>query len=208
MVDSQSWAAVPFHFWSVVFFAFGCIVGSLLNVCIHRMPRGESIIWPPSHCPHCQYAIPWYLNVPLFTWVYLRGKCAHCGASISARYFLVELLTGGTFLACWLVYGNQSVLVVLAYCLLLSGFIVAAFIDLEHLIIPDEITIGGIFAGFLCSAAIPALHSVSSPAPALKRSLLGIAVGAGLIYGIIRMAKLIWGRYKLLLEPDTKVPKK
>jgi leader peptidase (prepilin peptidase)/N-methyltransferase len=205
MGNAQDWAAVPFHFWSVVFFALGSIVGSLLNVCIHRMPRGESIVWPPSHCPHCHYAIPWYLNVPLVTWVYLRGKCAQCGAAISVRYFLVELLTGGVFLSCWLMYGERSALLALAYCLLLSGFIVATFIDLEHLIIPDEITLGGTVVGFLCSAAVPALHAVSAPAPALKRSLIGIAVGAGLIYGILRMAKFFFGRYKLFLEPDTKV---
>jgi hypothetical protein len=90
----------------VVFFVFGTIVGSLLNVCIHRMPRGESIVFPPSHCPHCQYAIPWYLNVPLFTWLYLRGRCANCGAKISVRYFLVELLTGVAFLGAWLAYGT------------------------------------------------------------------------------------------------------
>src|ERR1035441_10123314 len=83
--DSHTWAAVPFHFWSLVFFVFGSIVGSFLNVCIHRMPLGQSIVSPPSHCPHCQYSIPWYLNVPLVTWLYLRGKCRNCGASISTR---------------------------------------------------------------------------------------------------------------------------
>ena len=93
------WAAVPFHFWSLVFFVFGSIVGSFLNVCIHRMPLGQSIVSPPSHCPHCKYSIPWYLNIPLVTWLYLRGKCRNCGAPISIRYFLVELLTAVTFLA-------------------------------------------------------------------------------------------------------------
>src|SRR5208282_1020679 len=142
--DSHAWAAVPFHFWSVVFFVFGSVVGSFLNVCIHRLPLGESIVSPPSHCPHCQYTIPWYLNVPLVTWLYLRGKCANCGAAISARYFLVELLTGLAYLACWLAFGRQNVphsgLLVLACCLFLSGLIAATFIDFEHFIIPDEIT--------------------------------------------------------------------
>ena len=98
--STSLWAAVPFQFWSVVFFVLGCIVGSFLNICIHRLPLDESIVSPPSHCPHCKYSIPWYLNIPLVTWLYLGGKCRNCGARISARYFLVELLTGVAFLSC------------------------------------------------------------------------------------------------------------
>src|SRR5437868_2299814 len=140
MFDAEVWASVPFHFWSVTFFVFGTMVGSLLNVCIHRMPLGQSIVHPPSHCPHCKYSIPWYLNVPLFTWLYLRGKCANCHSPISVRYFLVELLTGIVFLGCWLSFGTLSPALALIYCLVLSGFIVATFIDFEHFIIPDEVT--------------------------------------------------------------------
>src|SRR5258706_5780113 len=161
--DPLVWAQVPFHFWSVTFFVFGTMVGSFLNVCIHRMPRGESIVSPPSHCPHCQYSIPWFLNMPLVTWLYLRGKCANCRAPISIRYFLVELLTGIAFLACWLSAGRAFPLLALAYCVVLSGFIVATFIDFEHFIIPDEITLGGIVAGVLCSFAVPALHHRTDP---------------------------------------------
>ena len=91
--DPHNWEAVPFHFWSLVFFAFGCIVGSFLNVCIYRMPLDLSVVSPPSHCPHCKNAIPFYLNVPLLTWLSLRGRCRNCGAPISPRYFIVELLT-------------------------------------------------------------------------------------------------------------------
>ena len=83
--DPKVLAQVPFHFWTTVIFVFGCVVGSFLNVCIYRMPRGESIVHPPSHCPHCNYSIPWYLNSPLFTWVFLRGRCANCRAPISVR---------------------------------------------------------------------------------------------------------------------------
>src|SRR5215831_11483647 len=127
MFDPVVWAAVPFHFWSLVFFVFGTIVGSFLNVCIHRMPRGVSIVSPPSHCPHCGYSIPWYLNVPLVTWLYLRGKCAHCGAPISIRYFLVELLTGLLFLSCWLSFGHRSFLLAIIYAMFLAGLITATF---------------------------------------------------------------------------------
>src|SRR5262245_53691953 len=96
---------LPSAFWGTVFFVFGCMVGSFLNVCIHRMPRGLSVVSPPSHCPHCSHQIPWSLNLPLITWLYLRGKCSNCRAPISVRYFLVELLTGSLFLACWLAFG-------------------------------------------------------------------------------------------------------
>jgi leader peptidase (prepilin peptidase)/N-methyltransferase len=92
--DAGYWAAVPFHFWSLCFFVLGCIVGSFLNVCIHRLPLGMSIVTPPSHCPHCKYSIPWYLNVPLVTWLALRGRCKNCGAPISSRYLVVGLLAG------------------------------------------------------------------------------------------------------------------
>src|SRR5712664_1439065 len=160
--DPAVWAAVPFHFWSVVFFVFGSIVGSFLNVCIYRLPLGQSVVSPPSHCPHCQYSIPWFLNVPLATWLYLRGKCANCRAPISVRYFLVELLTGVLFLGCWLKYGAvgdpiPTIPLAIVYCVFVAGLVVATFIDFEHFIIPDEITIGGMVVGFLASFAVPSL---------------------------------------------------
>ena len=203
--NASYWDQVPFHFWSVVFFVFGAIVGSFLNVCIYRMPLGESIVSPPSHCPHCRYSIPWYLNVPLVTWLYLRGKCANCRAPISIRYFLVELLTGVTFLCCWLYAGHYSVWLALIFCLFLSGLIVATFIDFEHFIIPDEITLGGTVVGFVCSLLLPALHGRHSVAASLVDSLLGILAGAGLVYAILRAGKLAFGRQRLELPAACKV---
>lgn len=205
MFDPNVWASVPFHFWSFVVFVFGSIVGSFLNVCIHRMPRGESIVSPPSHCPHCGYSIPWYLNLPLVTWLWLRGKCANCGAPISIRYFLVELLTAILFLCSWLRFGHYSPAVALAYCVLLAGFVVATFIDFEHFIIPDEITIGGMFVGFFLSFLIPKLHGANSLSEAMGRSFLGILVGGGLIYAILRVGKLVFGKQKRPFEADTKI---
>jgi len=165
---------VPFHFWSVVIFVFGTIVGS-------------------------------FLNVPLLTWLYLRGKCANCREPISARYFLVELLTGLLFLGVWLMYGHQSATLVVVYCVLVGGLIVATFIDFEHFIIPDEITLGGIVIGFLFSFVVPGLHHEQTAVKALRDSFLGIAVGGGLIYGILRMGKLLFGRKKLSLPAETRV---
>ncbi len=203
--DPAVWAALPFHFWTAVLFVLGCMVGSFLNVCIHRLPLGQSIVSPPSHCPHCKYSIPWYLNVPLVTWLFLRGKCANCRAPISIRYFLVELLTGLMFMGCWVVVGRGSPAVALVYCVLVAGLIAATFIDFEHFIIPDEITFGGMAAGFVLSFLVPAIHDTSSIISAVKQSLLGVAVGAGIIYGILRLGKLMFGRQKFALPGETKI---
>ncbi len=205
MFDPEIWAKVPFHFWSVVVFVFGTLVGSFLNVCIYRMPIGKSVVTPASHCPYCGYAIPFYLNIPLVTWLMLRGKCANCNAPISIRYFLVELLTGLMFLACWLAYGGNSAALALVYCLVMAGLIVATFIDIEHFIIPDAITFGGMAAGFVCSALVPALHLTTKVTDSLRASFIGILIG-GLVVQSVRLAgKLAFGRVKIALAGETKV---
>ena len=203
--DPHNWEVVPFHFWSLVFFAFGCIVGSFLNVCIYRMPLDLSVVSPPSHCPHCKYAIPFYLNVPLLTWLLLWGKCKNCGASIKPRYFIVELLTGLAFLACWLAFGHASPWIAAVYCLFLAGLITATFIDFEHFIIPDEITFGGAVVGFVISFFLPQLHGTNSLKVGLERSALGIAIGAGIVYAVLRLGKLLFGRQKIKLPDGAKI---
>jgi leader peptidase (prepilin peptidase)/N-methyltransferase len=203
--DAGTWARVPFHFWTVVFFVLGAIVGSFLNVCIYRMPLGQSIVSPPSHCPHCNYSIPWYLNIPLVTWLYLKGKCANCHAPISIRYWLVELLTGLVFMFCWLGFGHQSAAGALVYSVFLAALIVATFIDFEHFIIPDEITLGGIVVGLLASFLVPALHAVDSPGKSLAASFAGVLTGAGVVYAILRLGKLLFGIRRIKLEPAERV---
>jgi leader peptidase (prepilin peptidase) / N-methyltransferase len=203
--NAHNWAVVPFHFWSLVFFSLGCIIGSFLNVCIYRMPLDLSVVSPPSHCPHCKYAIPFYLNVPLVTWLALRGRCKNCGAPISPRYFIVELLSGLTFLSCWLVFGNLSAGLAIIYAIFLAGLICATFIDFEHFIIPDEITFGGMVVGFAASFFLPTLHGVKTPEAGMMRSVLGIVVGAGIIYAILRIGKLLFGRQRIALPADTKI---
>lgn len=203
--DRQVWAAVPFHFWSAVFFVFGSMVGSFLNVCIHRMPLGQSVVSPPSHCPHCRYSIPFYLNIPLVTWLYLRGQCRNCGSPIAIRYFLVELLTAVLFLAVWLVHGSRSPLVALVYCLVLAGFVAATFIDFEHMIIPDEITIGGMVAGFVLSFLVPGLHQAQTVARSLEQCLAGMALGVAVVYAILRLGKWLYGRHDVELGGATRV---
>jgi len=212
MFDPKIWAQVPFHFWTLCFFVFGSVAGSFLNVCIHRMPREESIVRPPSHCPHCGYSIPWYLNIPLITWFSLRGRCANCQAPISVRYFLVELLTAVVFAGCWLRFGHTHPMVALVYCGMISGMIAATFIDFEHFIIPDEITFGGMAVGFLTAFLVPASHldflyfrPLRSSGDAMIDSLIGMAVGGGIVYGMLRLGKLLFGRYRVVLPPATRI---
>jgi leader peptidase (prepilin peptidase)/N-methyltransferase len=200
--DAGYWAAVPFQFWSLCFFVLGCIVGSFLNVCIHRLPLGMSIVTPPSHCPHCKYSIPWWLNVPLVTWLALRGRCKNCGAPISSRYFIVELLTGLMFLACWLEFGNpvhqyRSMPRALVYAALFAGLICATFIDFEHFIIPDEITFGGVAAGLLASFFLPQLQNARTHGAGILWSAVGAVTGAGIVYAFSRLGKLLFGRQRL-----------
>ena len=200
--DTGYWAAVPFHFWSLCFFVFGCIVGSFLNVCIHRLPLGMSIVTPPSHCPHCKYSIPWFLNIPLVTWLALKGRCKNCGASISPRYFVVELLTGLMFLACWLEFGNPlhqypSMPLALVYAVFLAGLICATFIDFEHFIIPDEITFGGVAVGLVASFFLPQLQNAHTHGAGILWGAVGAVAGAGIVYGFSRLGKLLFGRQRL-----------
>ena len=208
--NAHNWSVVPFHFWSLCFFALGCIVGSFLNVCIYRMPLELSVVSPPSHCPHCKYSIPFYLNIPLVTWLALKGRCKNCGAPISPRYFIVELLTGIAFLGCWLEFGGanhplQSMPVAFVYAVFLAGLICATFIDFEHFIIPDEITLGGIVVGIAASFFLPQLQDAASPGVGMTRSFLGAAIGAGIVYAILRLGKLMFGRQKIKLPAETKI---
>jgi leader peptidase (prepilin peptidase)/N-methyltransferase len=208
--NSHYWTVVPFHFWTVVFFAFGCIVGSFLNVCIHRLPLGMSIVTPPSHCPHCKYSIPFYLNIPLLTWLTLRGRCKNCGAPISPRYFIVELLTGLAFLGCWLKFGDRlhpyhSMPLALVYGVFIAGLIVATFIDFEHFIIPDEITLGGAVAGVVVSCLLPSLQHAASHWWALLWSVIGVLAGAGIVQLFRWMGKVLFGRQRVKVPPKGKI---
>ncbi len=148
---------------------FGMVVGSFLNVCICRMPQNKSIVTPPSHCPHCSYQIRWYDNIPLFSYLLLRGKCRGCGAHISLQYPLVELLNGVLTLFLFLRFGPTLAFAVLfLFC---SALVVITFIDIEHQIIPDEISLSGIIIGFVFSFFLQGHNWLNS--------LLGILLGGG-----------------------------
>lgn len=205
VLNRENWPAAGSVFWVVVLFVLGSMVGSFLNVCIYRMPRDLSVVRPRSHCPKCNYSIPWFLNIPIITWLSLRGKCKNCGEPISLRYLWVEFFTGLTFATAWAFVAPRSIGVAIAYCVILGAFIVATLIDIEHFIIPDEITIGGIAVGFLFSAAVPQLHHAATRPEAMRGSVWGIIVGGGIVYLILRAGKMAFGKEKLELAPDSKV---
>ncbi|MCX6968756.1 MAG: prepilin peptidase [Verrucomicrobia bacterium] len=176
----------------------GAIVGSFLNACIHRMPRGISLSNPKrSFCPSCNKLIPWYENIPVVSWSMLWGNCSGCGGRIPARYVLVEILTAGCFLALWFSYGLPLAPV---YWVFLALLIAATFIDIEHYIIPDEITLGGTVAGLVCALALPALMGADSRWIAGGLSLAGAALGAGLLWLVVEGGKLAFGRKKHTFE--------
>jgi leader peptidase (prepilin peptidase)/N-methyltransferase len=167
-------------FLQVLFFISGAMIGSFLNVCIIRLPQEKSVITPGSHCTKCQKPIRWFDNIPIISYLVLRGKCRDCGSRFSIRYPLIELLTALTFLEFYLYFGSTWLL--LPYLLMVSGFIVGTIVDLEHRILPDEVTLGGTIAGLIFSLLIPQLHATDSRIWSLGQSGLGILVGGGLIY--------------------------
>jgi leader peptidase (prepilin peptidase) / N-methyltransferase len=137
----------------VLALAAGLIVGSFLNVCIHRMPRDLSVVRPRSFCPSCEAAIAWFDNIPVLSYLLLRGRCRHCGSPISLRYPVVELLTGALFCAVVRMQGISLAAVKDAlFAALLVGLI---FSDMEERILPDEFTLGGILIGLLAAAVVP-----------------------------------------------------
>jgi leader peptidase (prepilin peptidase) / N-methyltransferase len=151
----------------------GLAIGSFLNVCIHRIPLGESIAWPGSHCPKCQHALAWYDNVPAISYVSLLGRCRYCREGITPRYLVVELVTALMFVGLVLLYPPGLLLVtrILFGCALIVLFA----IDLDHHILPNVITLPGIVAGFALSLVGP---------PGWRSSLIGIVLGGGIPFAI------------------------
>jgi leader peptidase (prepilin peptidase)/N-methyltransferase len=189
----------------VIFAAFafllGAAIGSFLNVGIYRLPRDMSINQPRrSFCPVCKTQIPWQQNIPLVSWLLLRGRCANCGARIAFRYFGVELLTALLFLAIWEVFPRN---VALAYWVFVSILLIATFVDLEHFIIPDQITIGGTIAGIVASFLVPQLMSADSRLAAVIRSALAAALGYVILWIVLEGGKIAFGKKRVKLDAPT-----
>jgi len=182
-------------------FVFGATVGSFLNVCIYRWPVDLSINRPRrSFCPNCKQAISWHQNLPLISWLALRGRCANCGAKISFRYFTVELVTAFLFLAIWAVFPWQ---VAIAYWIFVSFLIIGTFIDFEHFIIPDRVTIGGTIAGITSSLVVPALMGTNTRLAAGVRSLLAAALGYVILWIVLEAGKIAFGRKRIRFDAPT-----
>jgi len=182
-------------------FVLGAVVGSFLNVCIYRWPVELSINRPRrSFCPNCKQPIPWQHNLPLISWLVLRGRCANCGAKISFRYFAVELVTALLFLAIWESFSSQ---VAIAYWVFVSFLIIGTFIDFEHFIIPDRVTIGGVIAGVAFSVAVPALMGTNSRIAAGLRALLAAALGYVILLIVLEAGKIAFGRKRIRFDAPT-----
>ncbi len=165
----------------IAVFIFGSIVGSFLNVCIHRMPKNESVVWPRSHCPKCQKRIPGYDNIPFISFILLKGRCRFCKERIPLRYPLVELITALLTLALFLRFGLSYGF--FFYMAMVWGLIIASFVDISHRIIPDEISIGGMILGFImASVSGLSLNPVSYNFTFMLKSFFGIIAGGGIIY--------------------------
>jgi leader peptidase (prepilin peptidase) / N-methyltransferase len=184
-------------FLEAAIFAYGLCFGSFLNVCIYRLPRGQSVVTPRSACPHCGDPIPLYHNLPVLSWLILRGKCRSCMQPISPRYLVIEILTGLLFLGCFLHFGlTLAMLKCTVFGFLLLGLI---FTDAETKLLPDAMTLPGLALGIGFSLVVPVNDLASRIMPgmvsyatrseiswrlwSLSDSLLGAAVGASFLYG-------------------------
>lgn len=186
--------ALPAISWIAVGL-LGLITGSFLNAVIHRLPLGISLLNPRrSFCPSCNKSIPWHENLPVASWVLLRGRCSGCAMPIALRYPLVELLAGALYLLAW---GRFGLPLAPVFWIFLSLLVAATFIDFDHLIIPDEITLGGTAAGVLCATLLPGLLGEAVWWQGLLRSLLGAACGYCVLWGVVELGKLAFGRRKL-----------
>ena len=175
-------------FLTISIFILGSLIGSFLNVCIYRLPRGESVVFPPSHCVHCNNKIRWFDNIPFLSFLILRGRCRFCARPISFRYFIVEFLTAALLVAFYMGFGISAKFFL--FFLLGAALTVSTFIDFEHQLIPDIITIPGIFIGMSAGFLFPYILGVARPLAGLLNSFAGVLTGAGSIYVMGVLGKL------------------
>jgi leader peptidase (prepilin peptidase) / N-methyltransferase len=163
---------------------FGALIGSFLNVCISRIPRGESIVTPGSHCPECKNPIKFYDNIPLISYLVLQGRCRHCHKPISSQYPVVEGLTACLSLFVFAKFGPS--LSYLFYFAFVAALIVMTVIDLHHQIIPDVISLPGIVVGILGSLVIPKIEFLDS--------ILGTLIGGGSLFLVATLYQWVFKR--------------
>ena len=181
----------------------GLITGSFLNAVIHRLPRGISLLNPSrSFCPRCGKTIPWHENLPVASWILLRGRCSGCALPIAIRYPLVELLTAGLYLLAW---GRFGLPLAPVFWLFLSLLVAATFIDVDHLIIPDEITLGGTAAGILSATLLPRLMGAPVWWQGLAWSALGGGLGYVVLWSVVELGKRAFGTRRIRPEGELAV---
>lgn len=163
---------------------FGALIGSFLNVCIYRLPRGESIAWPGSHCPSCGNAIAFYDNIPLLSYLWLAGRCRACRQPISIRYPLVEAVNAAGYLAILWTFGVNGM--ALFYAILFSALLVVTGTDLTHKIIPNVITLPGIALGLVGAATVLPVGLING--------LLGVVVGGGILWALAWASPYVFGK--------------
>jgi leader peptidase (prepilin peptidase) / N-methyltransferase len=180
-------------FWPVFAAVIGACVGSFLNVCIYRIPKGESVVSPPSHCA-CGARIKWHDNIPVLSWLLLGGKARCCGRAFSVRYPAVELLTAVLFTVCAVLFPAGKAVGAMVLCAIV---ICAVFIDLDHMIIPDVFTIGGAAAGLALAVLLPSLHGQAhdyhliAGLRSAREAMLGLMVGSGVVLWIALFAEAV-----------------
>jgi leader peptidase (prepilin peptidase)/N-methyltransferase len=177
---------------------FGLLIGSFLNVCIFRLPRDLSVVRPRSYCPECEHPIAWYDNIPLLSYLLLRGRCRNCHKPIRARYPIVEFLAGALFF--WIVFEYGLSFQAAKLCTLAALLIGLAFADLEELILPDEFTLGGIVLGVLFAGAIPSTGLMTFLLPARWGirwlSVCDAASGAAIASGMLWTLRALYFRFR------------
>jgi leader peptidase (prepilin peptidase) / N-methyltransferase len=182
-------------------FLIGLVFGLFFGCCIYRVPRDISLLKPAfSFCPACQKSIAWHDNIPVLSWLWLRGRCRACGERISLHYPLVEAITGIFFAIAGWKFGFPLMIPILV---LGSLLILTTFIDIEFFLIPDVLSKPGIVCGIVASLLFPQLHDTSSRLVAGGLSIAGAVIGGGLLFVISELGKLAFGRYKVILPVPT-----
>lgn len=174
----------------LVSLVLGLCIGSFLNVIIYRLPLEQSIVHPRSHCPGCARMIAWYDNVPVLSYLFLAAKCRGCQMRISPRYPLVEMLTGVLFVAVYNRFGLEWT--TLVFWVMTAGLVVGTFVDFDHMIIPDSVSIGGMVFGLAASALVPQVHGVQAAAPAVIASAIGLGAGFGSLWLVAVAGKWVF----------------